>query len=410
MYSDSDCKQIKNCLACGSNKLFLQLNLGTQALANNCIDNLQVDEPKFPLAVNRCEDCYHLQLTHAVDPMLIYTHYLYVSGTSKTGRDHFEWFANFAQEYMSFEATSVLDIGCNDGTQLDYFKSLGLQTYGIDPAKNLYETSSKNHHIYCDFFGPNLINTLINDKVRPDIIVAQNSFAHNPDPVAYLTSLAKIMNYDSRFFIQTSQADMVLNNEFDTIYHEHVNFYNINSMNELCKRAGLHLIDAVKCPIHGTSYIFVVGKAPGRPAHIANLIAMEAAQGLLDAKTYNNWSANVKELISHLCDVVADAKRGGYAVIGYGAAAKGNTLLNSAKIKLDAIIDDNPLKQGLYSPGMNVPIVPIEYLDSFADDARVMFVPLAWNFYKEIKQRIKAKRTNENDLFLRYFPEVITEQ
>jgi hypothetical protein len=137
---------------------------------------------------------------------------------------------------------------------------------------------------------------------------------------------------------------------------------------------------------------------------------MEAAQGLLSPATYNNWSANVKELIEHLCVVVADAKANGYAVIGYGAAAKGNTLLNSAKIKLDAIVDDNPLKQGLYSPGMNVPIVPIEFLDTFAEDARVMFVPLAWNFYKEIKQRIKAKRTNENDLFLRYFPEVITER
>ena len=410
MYSENDCKQIKSCLACGSSKLFLQLNLGTQALANNCIDNLQIDEPEFPLAVNRCEDCFHLQLTHAVDPMLIYTHYLYVSGTSKTGRDHFEWFANFAQEYMGLEASSVLDIGCNDGTQLDYFKALGLQTYGIDPAKNLYETSSKNHKIYCDFFGPNLIDTLVKDKVRPDIIVAQNSFAHNPDPVAYLTSLKQIMNYDTRFFIQTSQADMVLNNEFDTIQHEHVNFYNINSMNELCNRAGLKLIDAIKCPIHGTSYIFVVGRGAGRPAHIANLIEMEAAQGLLSPATYNHWSANVKELIEHLCVVVADAKANGYAVIGYGAAAKGNTLLNSAKIKLDAIVDDNPLKQGLYSPGMNVPIVPIEFLDTFAEDARVMFVPLAWNFYKEIKQRIKAKRTNENDLFLRYFPEVITEQ
>lgn len=410
MYSEHDCKQIKSCLACGSNKLFLQLNLGTQALANNCIDSLQIDEPQFPLAVNRCEDCYHLQLTHAVDPMLIYTHYLYVSGTSKTGRDHFEWFANFAQEYMGSEAASVLDIGCNDGTQLDYFKALGLQTYGIDPAKNLYETSSKNHQIYCDFFGPGLISTLVNDKVRPDIIVAQNSFAHNPDPVAYLTSLKQIMNYDTRFFIQTSQADMVPNNEFDTIYHEHVNFYNINSMNELCNRVGLKLIDAIKCPIHGTSYIFVVGKGPGRPAHIANLIEMEAAQGLLDPTTYNNWSSNVKELIEHLCTVVAESKDAGYSVIGYGAAAKGNTLLNSAKIKLDAIIDDNPLKQGLYSPGMNVPIVPIEFLDTLPADARVMFVPLAWNFYKEIKQRIKSKRTNENDLFLRYFPEVITEQ
>jgi SAM-dependent methyltransferase len=405
----TDCTTIDHCLACGSSNLAFQLDLGKQALANACIDNLQIDEPIFPLAVNRCRHCNHLQLTHAVDPALIYTHYLYVSGTSKTGRDHFEWFAKFAREYIGTWGGSVLDIGCNDGTQLDYFKSLGYNTYGIDPAENLYPTSSKKHHIYCDFFDTAVADKLLDDNLHPDIIVAQNSFAHNPDPLTYLKNIRRIMKPTGRFFIQTSQADMVVNNEFDTIYHEHINFYNINSMNELCKRAGLYLDDVVKCPIHGTSYIFILRKDHGRPEHIKNLIALEAAQGLMGEDRYNEWTTSVLDMREELVGRVEGYRQQGWRVIGYGAAAKGNTLLQYTRLGVEAIIDDNPLKQGLYSPGVNIPIVSIDYLDQFGEDDKIMFVPLAWNFYNEIRSRIKAKRNNVGDRFVKYFPEVDVE-
>ena len=408
----TNCTQLDHCLCCGSNDLTFTLDLGTQALANNCIENLQVDEPKFPLAVNRCNHCNHLQLTHAVDPALIYTHYLYVSGTSKTGRDHFDWFAKFAVEHMGNMPATVLDIGCNDGTQLDYFKQLGLKTTGVDPAENLYPISSKNHKIYCDFFDDTLTKQLLKDEVFFDIIVAQNSFAHNPDPLKYLQNIKHIMRYGSKFFIQTSQADMVVNNEFDTIYHEHINFFNVNSMNELCKRAGLHLEDVVKCPIHGTSYIFIISKDTQRPEHIKNLIALEASKGLMGEDRYHEWSTSVEDMkyelvgrVEGYCD-----QRHGYRAIGYGAAAKGNTLLQFSGLKLEAIIDDNPLKQGLYSPGANIPIVSIDYLDQFGEDDKIIFVPLAWNFYDEIRSRIKNKRDNVGDRFVKYFPEVDIEE
>lgn len=406
-----DCTKIDHCLCCGSSDLEFQLDLGTQALANNCIDNLQVEEPKFPLGVNRCNHCFHLQLSHAVNPALIYTHYLYVSGTSKTGRDHFKWFADFATEHLGYWPSTVLDIGCNDGTQLDYFKMLGLQTFGIDPAQNLHPISSKNHTVYCDFFGTAIADSMQAEHQMFDVIVAQNSFAHNPDPVTYLQNIRKIMHDDSKFFIQTSQADMVLNNEFDTIYHEHINFFNINSMNELCKRANLHLDDVVKCPIHGTSYIFVLKKNKGRPAHIRNLIECERSKGLLTVETYNEWANNARDLVEELVGrVEAYTVQHGYRAIGYGAAAKGNTLLQFSGLKLEAIIDDNPLKQGLYSPGANIPIVSIDYLDQFREDDKIMFVPLAWNFYEEIRGRIKSKRANRGDRFAKYFPDVDIEQ
>ena len=405
------CTKIEHCLACGSEDLVFQLDLGTQALANNYIDDLMIDELKFPLAVNRCPHCNHLQLTHVVDPAIIYKHYLYVSGTSQTGRDHFEWFARFAREYFDKPPVKVLDIGCNDGTQLDFFKSHGMVTYGIDPAENLYPLSSKNHNIYCDFFNDATADKLVADGLRPDIIVAQNSFAHNPDPLGYLKNISKIMKNRSLFFIQTSQADMVVNNEFDTIYHEHINFFNVNSMNELCKRAGLALIDVVKAPIHGTSYIFVIGTNEDKPARIENLIHVEASQGLMSAERYEAWANSVSDMVEELVGRVEGYnEHHGYKVIGYGAAAKGNTLLQYSGLRPDVIIDDNPRKQGLYTPGTNIPIVPIDYLDQFGEDDKLLFVPLAWNFYDEIRDRIKAKRDNRGDRFARYFPTVEIEQ
>jgi hypothetical protein len=239
-----------------------------------------------------------------------------------------------------------------------------------------------------------------------DIIVAQNAFAHNPNPVKYLKTLAPLMNEDSLFFIQTSQADMVRNGEFDTIYHEHVNFYNINSMNELCRRAGVHLVDAIKTPIHGTSYVFVVSAYKKRPEHIANLIAMEA--DLLQKETYNHWASQSRKIVSEFASRIEMFREQGYHIVGYGAAAKGMTLLNYAQTNLDFIIDDNPLKQNTFSPGRDIPIVSSGYLKQYSNE-KILFVPLAWNVFNEIKVKIKAARNNADDKFLKYFPEVSVE-
>jgi hypothetical protein len=211
------------------------------------------------------------------------------------------------------------------------------------------------------------------------------------------------MSKKSLFFIQTSQADMVCNGEFDTIYHEHVNFYCINSMYELARRADMYLVDVVKTPIHGTSYVFVLSTHNLRPKHIKNLLAMEA--DLMDPATYKKWADSSTKIVNNLSRHCEEFKKMGYRLVGYGAAAKGMTLLNYADITLDCIIDDNPLKQGSYSPGKDIPVVSIKHLDKYHDD-KIVFIPLAWNVYKEIKIKILAARTNEDDRFLRYFPEV----
>ena len=391
------------CLACDSSDIHVALDLNIQPLANSYKDSADAVEDRYPLAVKLCYQCNHLQLSHSVDPAIIYKNYLYATGTNQTIKDYSRWFANFVQEYIGKTGT-VLDIGCNDGTQLNYFKDLGFDTYGIDPAENLHDRSSVNHNVICDFFGPDAVDKL--SAVEYNVIIAQNVCAHNPNPAGFLQSCRQLMTNETLLFVQTSQADMVLNDEFDTIYHEHVNFFNANSIKQLAKRVGLHLIDVQKSPIHGNSYIFVLGLQNLRPYHVQNIIELEAAHGLLSVETYNKWNATVIDNVKSLCTTLDNFRQDGYVLVGYGAAAKGNTLLNFGNIKLDFIIDDNPLKQGLYTPGTGCPIVSINELQKYTVEQKLLFVPLAWNFFREIKNKIQLARTNLNDRFVKYFPSV----
>ena len=398
----------KDCICCGKSNLSLVLDLNNQPLANSYHKDDEILE-EYPLGLNLCDDCYHLQLTHIVNPDLLFKNYLYCSGTSQTLRDNFEWFSNFVLEEAPV-SKSVLDIACNDGTQLDCFKEKGVGTYGIDPAENLYELSSKNHNVKCEYFDSSLYNRTF------DVIIAQNVFAHNSDPKKFLDDCCELMEDDSRLYIQTSQAHMVQNNQFDTVYHEHISFFNINSFNELVKRTNLNLIDVIKTPVHGVSYLFVLSKQDMitpyyiRNKHrIQNLIDVERETGLYSKKTYDDYKRNILNIVESFKRVVEHVQ-GEYPVIGYGAAAKGNTFLNFADIKLDYVIDDNELKQGLYTPGTNIEIKSVELLREYDEDDRILFVPLAWNFYDEIRKRIKKVRDNKNDRFLKYFPNIEAEK
>ena len=389
-----------NCICCDSKNLITVLDLNDQPLANS-YHTIDMILEKYPLKLNLCKDCYHLQLSHIVDPDLLFRDYLYVSGTTKTLKDNFNWFAKFVSEQTNKTSGKVLDIACNDGTQLDSFKALGWETYGIDPAKNLYPLSSKNHNIVCDYFD----STQYKDNTF-DAIIAQNVFAHNENAKKFLDDCERLMNDNSLLFIQTSQSEMIKQNQFDTIYHEHISFFNINSFNELTKRTKLNLVNVIKSPVHGISYIFILSKKSYNQSLIENLINVEREYGLLDYSTYDIYKNNVLNIVNEFKTIVNEYRGNGYKVIGYGAAAKGMTFLNFANIKLDYIIDDNTLKQNLYTPGTDVIIKSIESIKQYTDNDKILFIPLAWNFFKEIKNRIMDVRKNSNDRYLKYFPKV----
>lgn len=389
----------ENCICCDSKELIEVLDLKNQPLANS-YHTINEVLPEFPLKLNLCCTCFHLQLSHIVDPDQLFKNYLYVSGTTKTLTEYFDWFANFAKEY-SPTAKTVLDIACNDGSQLNSFKKIGFNTYGIDPAENLHKLSSEHHNVICDYFDKKYFA----DKTF-DVIVAQNVFAHNEDAKKFLDDCYDLMNENSLLYIQTSQAEMIEHNQFDTIYHEHLSFFNINSFNELAKRTKLFLIDVIKSPVHGVSYVFVLSKQNLKPFLIKNLIEVEKSYGLLNLETYKKYEKNVKYLVNEFVETVNQYKKQNYKIIGYGAAAKGNTFLNFADVKLDYIIDDNKLKQNLLTPGTNIEIVPVEILNNFDKNEKILFIPLAWNYFSEIRLRINKVRNNQNDLYMRYFPKV----
>jgi len=392
--------KITTCLCCGSDKIKITLDLGNQPLANNYIKTLDQVEERYPLAINFCQDCTHIQLTHSVDPDLLFRNYLYVSGTTATLTEYFRDFVDLVRSYVS--GMNVLDIACNDGTQLDMFKEKGYKTYGIDPAENLFALSSKNHTVICDYFNQQSVKKLSGQKFNA--IVAQNVFAHNCYPKEFLEQCAVILEDDGKIFIQTSQADMIQNNQFDTIYHEHISFFSVRSMLALCRRSGLYLQDVLRTSVHGTSFVFVISK-----------FGPELSKEKIDREFVLDWSVmdhyaekchsiakETKLFVDKLCDQ-------GYKVIGYGAAAKGNTFINYADIsKLAYIIDDNPLKINLYVPGAKIPIVGIDKL-LLENDQKICVIPLAWNFFQEIKNRVSKicqHVTLKELIYLKYFPEV----
>ncbi len=412
----SNYKELSECIACGGSNLRNLFDLGEQPLANSYHEGHEVQE-KYPLGLNHCTDCHHLQLTHVVNPSLLFDDYLYVSGTTKTLHDYFKWFSAFASakyrdwvSNWSLEQISVLDIACNDGTQLDYFKALGdtYTTVGVDPAKNLYSISSKKHRVICNYFSRDLFDFETEDQ-RFDIVVAQNVFAHTEDAYGFLRDCAHVMNRHGLLFIQTSQAEMVKSNQFDTIYHEHLSFFNINSMKAICDRAGMHLVDVIKVPVHGISYVFVISPAYPFELMVRNHLELERIYGLMKNSTYNLYSNNVKAIISTLRDTLKHMPST-FTLVGYGAAAKGMTVLNSLRLPPDklpkVIIDDNPMKVGLYTPGTDIPIVGVDYLKTLPPDEKVVFMPLAWNFFDEIRSRIREVRDAPTDMFIKYFPDV----
>jgi len=390
--------ELKNCRVCGNTQLEEILNLNNQPLANSYHKGETQDI--YPLKINVCTKCFHVQLSVIVDADLMFKNYLYVSGTSNTLHKYFESFVKLCEQYGCDKKT-VLDIACNDGTQLNKFKENGWKTFGVDPAENLYHLSNKNHNVICDYW-----NIKVAEKMNQafDTIVAQNVFAHTHNIHDFLKSCDLVTDKQSNIFIQTSQANMIINNEFDTIYHEHLSFFNSKSMKKCANLNGFSLIDVLKADVHGGSYIFVLKKGVHDEAIAESEIEQEHELGLYKLETYTEYAKKCKQVTIDFNKQINTFKKKKYKVIGYGAAAKGNTFLNFAQVNLDYIVDDNELKWGLLTPGRNIPIQSPEVLKK-ENPNKIVIVPLAWNFFNEISKKAN-EITNSKLSFIKYFPKV----
>lgn len=351
-----------------------------------------------------CPKCFHCQLSHSIDPVILFKNYKYVSGTSQTGNAFFKENAELIHRYKGGSG-KVLDIACNDGTQLNYFKELGWETFGVDPAENICPMAEKEgHSIICSFWNDSCAERL----PTMDVITAQNVFAHTPSVDEFLQTCKKVMDDNTSLFIQTSQRDMIINGEFDTTYHEHLSFFSTSSMRTLTERNGLVLNRVMEHSIHGRSYIFEIKLGKDEKIYdVDKHLEVESKCGLYDLVTYGRFKLNAERSVSVLKTYTKSYREKGYKVIGFGAAAKGQTLICYGNIDLEYIIDENPLKIGCYSPKLDIPIVSLDHFREDRDE-KILVVILAWNFAEEIKRKITAAKGNKKIVIIeKYFPEIV---
>jgi SAM-dependent methyltransferase len=392
----------KLCRCCLSNDLLLYLDLGKQPLANSYHKGEKL--PTAPLEVMLCRNCFHNQLSVVVDPDAMFKDYLYVSGTTQTFRDHTRELAKDAVKRFKTKNLSVMDIACNDGTQLEFFRDLGCDAYGVDPAKNLRSiTRKKKIPVVVDYWTSKIANKF---KNKFDIMTGTNVFAHVDDVDEFLTASKIALKDDGLLILEFPYADnMVKHNEFDTVYHEHLSYFLVNSFKTLANRMGFSIVDVLRTSIHGGSIRFFLKKGEHKESiKVKRLIDDEKNSGLLKEKTYIKYADQVaknKEQMKKLLDQIKKEKK---KIIGYGASAKGNTMLNYFKINFSYVVDDNDLKQGYLTPGRNILIKNPAVLAEEKEDFYIVI--LAWNFYNEIASRIKRIRKNKKDKAIVYVPKV----
>lgn len=397
-------KEKNICRCCRKKKLFNYLKLGNQPLANSYHKGEKL--PSYPLDVNVCQNCFHSQLSVVIDKDSMFRNYLYVSGTTSTFRKHTKDLAKDAVKRIKKNKLRVLDIACNDGTQLEHFRDLGCEVMGVDPAENLRAiTEEKKIPVVVDYWTE-AVAWSINKKF--DIITGTNVFAHVDNLDEFLKACKLALGENGLLILEFPYAnEMIQHNEFDTVYHEHLSYFLVNSFTTLVTRLEFQITDVIQTQIHGGSIRFFLKKGKGAHSQkITQLIMEERDKGLLELNSYVLFAQRVSENKKNLRKLVTKLRRENKKVVGYGASAKGNTMLNYFKIKLDYIVDDNPLKWGYKTPGRNILIKSPE---SLREEKKGLYVlVLSWNFYNEIaKKIIKIRGEGMKDVCIVYVPTVV---
>ena len=400
------------CVVCDAETRPL-LDLGTQPLANILLCDAGQPYQSFPLGLAVCPRCTHGQLTHFVDPNSLFRHYLYASGTSGTLASYFAWFAEALGRCVR-PGARVLEIASNDGTHLSCLAGQGFHVTGVDPAQNLNDIAAAAGHRVLTGFFPDT-----RPEGRFDVIIAMNVAAHTPQPLPFLAGVAEVLAPNGVAFIQTSQALMIANGEFDTVYHEHCSFYTVASMHALAARAGLRVESVRLVSIHGVSLLFLLRRVDatepaiefpgGRPFALAwpdpqpAFLSPDFGGGTADL-AYAEFAARARASIAASAARVADHKAQGRQVALVGVAAKALTFIRAAGITPDLYLDEAPLKIGRLVPGADKAIEPLAASEQLTRDT--VFLIGAWNFADELIGKIKTLRPQLGSTFLVHFPQL----
>ncbi|MBI5003545.1 class I SAM-dependent methyltransferase [Candidatus Kaiserbacteria bacterium] len=400
----------RDCRLCGSTDLVQVLSFGETPLANAYLSADELDKPEVfaPLVLNACNTCKLVQLRDVVDPKVLFSRYLYVSGTSPVFVAHFADYAKTVAQRFSLTGDSlVIDVGSNDGVLLSHFKKEGAKILGIDPAENIAAEATKNGiSTIVAFFKPETAQQVLAEHGQAKVITANNVFAHTDDIIAFTEAVKILLAKDGAFIFEVQYLkDLIEQNLFDMVYHEHLLYYHVTPLVSFFKTCGLRVFDVEHVPTHGGSIRVYVGWDDG-PHQTSNRVAQMAAQesDLNEVSTYQIFAKRIEAGGEKLRALIKNLRGEGKRVVGYGAPAKATTLCYAFGIDgsmLDYIIDDSPLKQGLYMPGTHIPIKPSSVLYEDKPDCCLI---LAWNFAESIAKN-HQKFAENGGIFVSPVPE-----
>lgn len=403
---------MKECRACKGTNLYLFLPLGDHPPANAFVTEAQVaqgPQAAFPLDVSACLDCGVVVVPDMLPPDF-FQDYHYVPSASATMHAHFAEFARLVQErHAATPGRLVVDIGCNDGLFLKACKDRGVDTLGVEPAANIAALArAQGIEVVQEYFGPEMAGRTKAAHGPAAVITTTNTLNHIDDLHAFVKGVDVLLADDGTFIVEVPQAlELVEQNEFDTVYHEHMSTFSVTSLARLYRFFSMRIVRVEVLPIHGGSMRVSAQRRPADAPEVPEVQAWldkERDHGLFKQETYDALAGRVAVIHRDLMTLLRDLKASGKRLAGYGAPAKGNTLLNYYGIGpdlLDFLADRNTLKQGKLSPGMHIPVVAPDRILEVQPDYLLI---LAWNFGDEIMAQ-QAEYRRRGGKFILPIPE-----
>ncbi len=385
------------CRHCGTDLTNTLVDLGQSPLANSYVPPDQADTPcpTYPLHARVCDNCFLVQVEDAVPADAIFSaDYAYFSSFSESWLAHCKRYTEDMTKRFGLGTDDlVIEIASNDGYLLQYFVENDIPVLGIEPAANVAKSAvERGVATRVDFFTEELATELHGDGVKPSLICSANVLAHVPDINDFVRGLAQLLTGDAVYTVEFPHLLMMIQNvQFDTIYHEHYTYLSLVSVERIFAAAGLRVFDVETLPTHGGSlrvFACLDGAKHAEQSGVENTRARERAAGLHDLSGYQGFDARVRSVRDGVMKFLTAAKKDGKTVAAYGAAAKGNTLLNYCGVNRDLIsycVDRNPAKQNTLLPGSHIPVFDPDELRRNRPD--YVFI-LPWNLRSEIAEQL----------------------
>ena len=386
------------CKVCTSRKIYEVIDLGRQPLANKYPKNKYeiIKEKKYNLKIFFCKKCKASQIKKIVNRNILFEDYYYLSSVNKKLKEHFE---NLSLKLKKFDF--VVDIGSNDGILLSPLKKLNINSIGIDPSKNVGEIANKKGlKTFIGFFDKRMVEKILKQYQKPDLIVASSVVTHLENPILFSKNIKKFIKKDGTLIIEIEYLQNFLKNiEYERFYFDRPFYYSAHSIKELFKNVGMKLFDIEKIDVHGGSLRFYIKNSLNCKITKRCEKILNNEKQNLNLSIFNLFNKKIYKHSKYLKDQLIKFKQNNQNVIGYGCPARVSTITNFSKINSDLIkfiIDDSPLKQNRFTPGMHIKILPRKNNLSNID----IVIVFAYEYFKDIKKIFK----NKNVIFFKPIP------